>query len=1055
MHKCKVTFCSDSLRASLGNPVTFSFDLSSVFGVSQHRSCSYVTASSGKATESAQVIGFVTMTTSALRTGDQRGNQPLEHEDSRVQASVAVALQSSLSAPNRVRSITIDDFRDDASLVRSGLPEDNAVDASSSDSDGDENEDLSRRAMREKRKRTELGRLRNKGTASALSLESLQNDSDSDSSFRQGVSASPGNNRATPVNAEESRVVEESPPKRQNAPGGVVQAPMGTAPAQMRMQTSHWVSPQARQTPSIAVNNAAAVPVVDPKAPQARAKTSVPSKPAARYLACATCGAPSQLDTMGTYSVTCQCASKGTRKQGGHVPKQKNTSQSGDEVITVNTDTAGTDVLTNQRGLVNIASVPESDGSGWDRFIFFSFRPQRFHFPKSTYLSAFSPFAAVASGMEGVSSTGVCAVCGAGQTLVRCSRCPLAFHSRCIDPLRVKMARHPWFCDACKAVKGEDRTQEWNPLLDPSPLPSPATGFARLIADARDGNPIDFVFNPTLHHFYKAECGHDWLRCSKCNEVHIAEDGVLAESVHVPFECKFAFWSLPVRPCSKFKQKRPKTEPVKKVEAYVRGRSRRRNALFYYGFGEDDREDFGYPSENRKLPAEDVIVIDEDEPETVAPAPRQNPQTATKADNSTVMQTVKPVKADESNVRKTAQPVKADDNSVRQTAQPVNRPPLNQDKKPSTRTNIVTTVQDVSDAEFDISFGKPQLVARNNTPRTPEQAKRRTGNGTITNIDALRRPLPVPYEHANGGPKHAVSSRIPEIKSSLKTTVPSVTLGRPTLLPTPSGPVRIHPDHAALNGVRENHTPVSTSHASAVEGAAMSVDARIGVLSNPVIGAQQFSGINAPSQQRPEVKREDESDDRSRVQQGDRTDDDVQQGVLACIASLDFDVETEDCLTDLALDNNRTLFNLYTGMRGSGEKFKRQATRLALRHMAGTGSGTRQNKRDHIEAFPLSSAGGHGVQLSAAVSQVPPSGPLSHQQLEVSARLKQLEVHHAQQQRELYEAIQRLAAITPAHAVADLQSRQREAIIDLTRRQQAELRQERAGAHAQSHASRK
>lgn len=1007
------------------------------------------------------------MTTSALRTGDQRGSKPLPNEDARLQVSVAVALQSSLSAPNRNRSITIDDFREDPSPECSGLRED-VVDASSSESDDDENEDLSRRAIRKRRKRTELGLLRNKSTASALSLESLQNDSDSDSSFRQAVPASPVNNRASAVNAEESCVIEVSSPKRQKVLGGVVQARTGNAVAHVWTQKAH-ASPQARQTSNIAVNNATAVPVAGPKAPKAHTKTSASSDPAAKDLACATCGAPSQLDILGSYSATCHCAGKGSGKQSAQAPKRQHTSQSGDEVITVNTDATSTGVLTNQRELVNIASVPESDGSGWDRFIFFSFRPQRFHFPKSTYLSAFSPFAAVASGMEGVSSTGVCAVCGAGQTLARCSRCPLAFHSRCIDPLRVHIARHPWFCDACRAVKGEDRTQEWNPLLDPSPLPSPATGFARLIADARDGNPIDFVFNPTLHHFYKAECGHDWLRCSKCNEVNIAEDGVLAESVHVPFECQYAFWSVPLRPCSKSKQKRQKSESVKKVEAYVRGRSRRRNALFYYGFGEEDREDFGYPSESRKLPADDVIVIDEDEPETVAPTPRKNPQIAKKADGNNLRQTAQLAKADEDNVRQTAQPVMADENNARQTAQSVkandttvrqtgpavNRALMNQDKKPSTVTDILTTVLNAPDAEFDICFGKPQLATPKNISRNPEQAELRTGNGTVANNEALQRPPPVPYEHANGSRKHAVSRRIPEMQPPLKTTVPCVTPGRQSLLPAQSGPLHIRPDHGALNGVGESNLPVSTSHASVMEGVAMGVEAGIAVPSNPVTDAQQFSDIMAPSQQRPEVKREDESDDRSRVQQGDRTDDDIQQGVLACIASLDFDVETEDCLTDLALENSKTLFNLYTGMRGRGEKFKRQATRLARRHMAGTGSGSHQNKRDHVDAFPLSSVGGHRTQSSAAASQVPPSGPSSHQQLEVSARVKQLELRHAQQQREVYEAMPGLVAVTPAHAVADLARRQHEVIVDLNRRQQAELREAWAGTNAQSSASRR
>ena len=84
--------------------------------------------------------------------------------------------------------------------------------------------------------------------------------------------------------------------------------------------------------------------------------------------------------------------------------------------------------------LMNLSSVDRSDSAAYERYLFFSHRVRRFDFDSDTFLSAFSPFAAATVQMESVKSSDVCAVCGAGGTLITCGRCPLGFHLRCVHP---------------------------------------------------------------------------------------------------------------------------------------------------------------------------------------------------------------------------------------------------------------------------------------------------------------------------------------------------------------------------------------------------------------------------------------------------------------------------------------------------------------------------------------------------------------------------------------------------------------------------------------------
>lgn len=1034
----------------------------------------------------------MTIATTALRTDNRRDGQVLD-DDTRLQASVASALQSSLRAPNRNRSISVDDFRDDAHPHRGALPDD-TVDLSSSDSDDDENEDLSRRHIHENRVPNESRLQRKKRSSSALSLESSQNDSDgSDPPLRLDGTPDLPRPRGSFVK------VAESSPKRPKLAEPLVEPQERRAGADVRVVKPGQVVPVIQQIPDAALNNTAVNHAARPRVPQTEPKAAVSSHTTTKVIACAKCGATSHLrDAGGRFSPACQCARKVGARQITQAPIHTNSPHTEDEVITIKSNSATTNELTTAVQLVNIAAIPETDGSGWDRFIFFSFRPQRFHFPQQTYLSAFSPFAAVASHMDGVSSKSVCAVCGGSEALVECCRCPLAFHSRCIDPLRQRMASHPWFCDSCQAVKGSDHTQGWIPLIEPPPLPSPATSFGRLIADAKEGNPIDFVFNPTLHRFYKSECGEDWLRCSRCNQITIAEDGVLAESVYAPFECRYAFWGEQPGPCRGPEEQRPKSDAVKRIEAYNKRRSRRRNALFYYGFGEEDRESLGYPSLNRNQPVADVIVIDdESEPvasepiptvavvkrapkpvleaatpiprllsRTVRPVERPTPETVALAqrpmsDKVTIPQRptleipapahrLMPEAVTLAPRQTSAGGKKADHCQVNSSQQSMKRTLSKPDALPRVGTNLPTSAvaNFQRKTEIDVGLGRSMGAAQNNNvgkiSESPETEALKT-SGAKNHSPPAR--LTVPYAVANGDLQRVTSDGATESQPRLTAGVPGNSVRqslaendaphssrppRQSSGPNLYAPGSFHPDHGLLN-VADNRLPLNYSRTS----------------------LENRGAVNDED----DVKQEDQQ-----YRQWDRTDTRIQEQVLECIASIDFDVDTEDCLTDLALVNDKELCQLYIGMYKQGNaKFKRQATRLARRRSAQRSAqmdaGTSQNKRNHVEAYPVSYAGHQGElsqqtfrtqlvqtgveRIPAVVAterHIPSMRPPSHGSA-LSDRIKQIHALYQREYQEVWAAMRRELEVTPLHAVSDAQNRQRARLDNLKYKYEAQLRQ--------------
>ena len=246
--------------------------------------------------------------------------------------------------------------------------------------------------------------------------------------------------------------------------------------------------------------------------------------------------------------------------------------------------------------LVNIAALSTTDDFGWDRFIFFSHRSQRHFFPENSYLSQFSPFTSVASSIAGLTTRSVCAVCGAGGTLHDCMRCPLTFHATCIDPLKTTKLGKGWMCPACRSAKNGDTGPDWYPApnVPLRPLPDPSTGIKRLLADVREGNPLDMVFSPNLLSYYRSIAGTDWLRCSRCRRIRTVTEGVLSEAVRIPFECALAFWiDISERRCDPPGEQKLYGKGEQRVVQYLRSRKTQRQFLFRFAFGEVDAVDFG------------------------------------------------------------------------------------------------------------------------------------------------------------------------------------------------------------------------------------------------------------------------------------------------------------------------------------------------------------------------------------------------------------------------------------------------------------------------------
>lgn len=760
---------------------------------------------------------------------------------------------SSLNAPDRSQSIIIDDYNNTTQPNLKPLPlPPNSPDhpSSSSDSDDDENENppaISDLQSRYKRLDQIFQNRPARKTSSSLSLETLQNDSD----------------------AAESAYIHPRSSSKHPRPD------LQAAPSKRRKLTGDAASPNRNALSSSFTNHNVTSLLSNGTFPVSRAGGHVGG-------ACAKCGIPSLANSWNPQKI-CSCSSAARGNPNDRNPSMDATK----EADVVATEEGRLGKTGTPRYLVNIAPLAENDGTGWDRFIFFSHRSQRFHFESEMYLSTFSPFAAVASGMEGVTSTSVCAVCGAGGNLTACSRCPLAFHMNCIDPTMrgvQRTATSPWFCNACKAVKRHDTSCLWRPALLPPPLPSPETGFARLIADAKDGNPIDMVFNPTLFNFYRSQCGTDWLRCRKCGQIRIAGEGVLTESVHIPFDCSYAFWAPEgARNCSPVPlTQAQKSDAVKAVEQYRRNRSRRRNALFFYGFGEENRTDYGFPPLNvDNDPPQEVIIIEDEEAEAA--------ETLVGA-NAKEDQLVKHNTSDSNNPFVTSGTTQAQlpANHGSVVKLQVNPAPPVENKQKEASTGPTKDIAVPSAAELRPRVSMPQGAVE---PNISPFGKSSPAKHTLQHESSISVRKAPPRELETENCVSREPAPFPENAIELVSTVPST--------------AAIAQDKATGDPQAEDR--VGTSPTS-----------------------------SAKDEPKAEVKHEEET-----LQGGCSSFQDPSKNLLSYIASLHLDDDVEDCLTDMALKGNKALNQLYLAFRHSDAKFKRHATRFANRAMGNDVSGVR------------------------------------------------------------------------------------------------------------------
>lgn len=165
------------------------------------------------------------------------------------------------------------------------------------------------------------------------------------------------------------------------------------------------------------------------------------------------------------------------------------------------------------------------------------YKPQPFAFVGKTDLNLFSPFAAAAEAMDGISAEDVCAVCGGGGSLHSCCRCPCSFHLRCLVTRRKLTTERFSICPACRSVESPGP-----PVLSARVAPSVSSVLRHLAQEARQGNPVDYVLHPALYisHLYSSQ--QDWIHCVNCRLPRTVHPGVVAECVAYPFRCSDAFW---------------------------------------------------------------------------------------------------------------------------------------------------------------------------------------------------------------------------------------------------------------------------------------------------------------------------------------------------------------------------------------------------------------------------------------------------------------------------------------------------------------------------------
>lgn len=274
---------------------------------------------------------------------------------------------------------------------------------------------------------------------------------------------------------------------------------------------------------------------------------------------------------------------------------------------------------------INI-SRPIEDEICYDRLKYFLVRPKVN--PHRTLpiekLAAFSPFAHAASLIDGCTPDAVCAVCGSGESIsFRCRKCRLSFHARCLNPPMKHNDESVTHCGACRPTPKSESIMVGARDSDRSRA-TMTWKIRELASDAAKGNPTDLVLHPTLYKTFVKGHKMDWLRCRKCKRLREITEGVLTECTGIPFECENAYWeeNEEDRVCAE-PTKEEEVKSLGELEVRISERSRRRVCLFYSGFGEVNRELFGYPDLNV------VVLLDStDEDETTAAAPRKETETA-------------------------------------------------------------------------------------------------------------------------------------------------------------------------------------------------------------------------------------------------------------------------------------------------------------------------------------------------------------------------------------------------------------------------------------------
>lgn len=715
------------------------------------------------------------------------------------------------------------------------------------------------------------------------------------------------------------------------------------------------------------------------------------------------------------------------------------------------------DVSLTNRKLVNILTLLDNNGSAWDRFIFFSHRPQRFNFESNTYLSTLSPFTAVTSRMKSASVDDVCAVCGAGARLLACVRCTLAFHPNCVDPAGMVRDRRNWMCVACRSTKINDSTISWKVTNPPPPLPSPATGFPRLIMDAREGNPIDFVMHPSLVNFYEKDAGADWLKCVRCGTIRDIGLGVLSESLHIPFDCSKMFWVDPQDQVCPNPSLPPPVESLalKNVRLYLSMRSRMRAALFYHYMGEEDREQFGFEPVAYDVEPDDFVSKKEEpshQTTSIATGSKNTDGGYPEVGAAVLTELVHVMKDGSShNLPKATEPSEPDVDLPK-----LSEPKVNAAIKASSLRSAGQVVKDIEvvqvqpenvpahnptqdstsdDCDVDFSFDAP--IYSNKNVEKPEVGPHRlqeTTSGPAVAADGKQGVESVYANHADG----AVVNRVDAAVGNR--TDPLVADGTEPIVVNSTYPNASTLPHAIERAGSKSGCLISPSHYLGLENESetkrnelpVSNDGRDGDGSSKAvpsheIGEGNCTPVSAAGMGDRAASRNGIVDPRAEDGGEDQSN---KVSLIKLITSMGLELSVEDRLMDLALGQNAALLSLHAAVgtsKETHEKFKRHALRLIahtnIPNIAGAGGAMALATL----GFPASSSvpiqtstsnmGSVGMAMPIPMTNAPPT---NHQEHGVSSQFRRFRMNQLKLQARTYEKMYNEMAAAPLDRVTEV-----------------------------------